>query len=407
MGSGDAVVLRDLVIWGAWALGCALVLLAGIALANRRLLSEIGRRRAAEADSRASEAIARQLLDASSDACMLFDLDGTLRVCNQVFAHRFGIDAAQASGSNLWDYFPPEISMARREAVARVAAEGRPVVLSDQRGGHHLSNSIYPLRDQDGVVRRIAVYSRDVTEQAEAERRIASYVAEIERSNEDLEQFATVVSHDLREPLRQVASYVALLERRYGGRLDDDAREFIALAREGAHRMDRLILDLLDYARIGRGETLEAVESEPAVRQAIANLRVAVADSGGLVHIAAPLPRVLGTGPQLVRLFQNLVGNSLKYCRAGVPPRVNISAEPDGDFARFTVADNGIGIEADHHERIFGIFQRLHGRDEYQGTGIGLAICRKVVERHGGDIWLDSVPGQGSRFHFRLLRSEG
>ena len=391
-------------LWGLGGLLVALLVLGGFALANRRLLKEIQLRRQAEEQLRTSEETSRQLLDASTDACMLFDVDGTMRGCNQVFSKRFGIDPLTVPGTSLWDYFPPDVSAQRRMAVATVVASGIPQTTVDVRGDRHLSNSIYPLKDSAGIVRRVAVYSRDITERVLAEQRISDYVAEIERSNEDLEQFAYVASHDLREPLRQIASFVSLLERRYGHQLDADAGQFIAYAREGVHRMDQLILDLLDYSRVGRGTALEAMESEPALKTAADNLKASLAESGGTVQCHGPFPRVLAPEPQLLRLFQNLIGNGLKYHREGVAPLVEVSVttSPQTGMATFTVSDNGIGIEPEYFERIFGIFQRLHGRTQYPGTGIGLAICRKVVERHGGRLWLDSVPGQGTNFHFTL-----
>jgi PAS domain S-box-containing protein len=397
---------RTVALWGGGSLVLALMLLGSFALANRRLLREIGLRRQAEEQLRTSEETSRQLLDASSDACMLFDVDGTMRGCNQIFAARFGVDPLQVPGTNLWDYFPPQVAEERRIAVAGVVAAGKPVITTDIRSGRHLSNSIYPLKDNAGVVRRVAVYSRDISEQVWAEQKIKSYVAEIERSNEDLEQFAYVASHDLREPLRQVASYVALLERRYGQHLDDDARQFIAYAREGVTRMDRLILDLLEYSRIGRGLILVPTQADKAARIAVENLKAVVDDCGGTVTFVSPLPSVLAAEAHLIRLFQNLIGNGLKYHRDGVPPVIRVSATTDAEHALFTIADNGIGIEAEYFERIFGIFQRLHGRNQYPGTGIGLAICRKVVERHGGRIWVESIPGEGSSFHFSLKRSD-
>ena len=405
--SQEAEISRgDAALWGGCGIALALVLLSLFALANRRLMREISLRRQAEEQLRTSEETSRQLLDASSDACMLFDVDGTMRACNQVFATRVGIDAANVIGHSLWDYFPAEISAERRAAVAKVAAEGKPMVTTDVRSGRHLSNSIYPLTDADGIVRRIAVYSRDVSEQVWAEQRIKSYVAEVERSNEDLEQFAYVASHDLREPLRQVSSYVALLDRRYGQLLDDDARQFIAYAREGVLRMDQLILDLLDYSRLGRGEALAPMQSAKAAAIAIGNLRAVLDETQGQVNIDTALPAILAAEPQVIRLFQNLIGNGLKYHRADVAPCIAISASADDTMATFSVTDNGIGIEPEYFERIFGIFQRLHGRNQFPGTGIGLAICRKVVERHGGRLWVESVPGQGTTFHFTLRLSD-
>jgi light-regulated signal transduction histidine kinase (bacteriophytochrome) len=227
-------------------------------------------------------------------------------------------------------------------------------------------------------------------------------VDELNRSNEELGQFAYIASHDLQEPLRMVASYTQLLSRRYKGRLDADADEFIAFAVDGASRMQRLIQDLLAYSRVGtKGKELLETSSEDALQQALANLRGAIEESSAVVT-HDPLPPVLADEMQLTQLFQNLVGNAIKYQNPGVP-RVHVSAARNGGKQwDFTVKDNGLGIDPQYFERIFGMFQRLHKRDEFAGTGIGLAICKKIVERHGGRIWLDSVPGEGSVFHFSI-----
>jgi light-regulated signal transduction histidine kinase (bacteriophytochrome) len=229
---------------------------------------------------------------------------------------------------------------------------------------------------------------------------------ELNRSNEELGQFAYIASHDLQEPLRMVASYTQLLSRRYKGKLDSDADEFIAFAVDGANRMQRLIQDLLAYSRVGsRGKTLLDTSSDAALQQALANLRGAIEDSGALVT-HDPLPTVLADQMQLTQLFQNLVGNAIKYQSPGVP-RVHISAAKNGGTKwDFAVKDNGLGIDPQYFERIFGMFQRLHKREEFAGTGIGLAICKKIVERHGGSISVESQLGQGSTFRFALAGSE-
>jgi len=225
--------------------------------------------------------------------------------------------------------------------------------------------------------------------------------ADLKRSNEELQQFAYVASHDLQEPLRAVASFTQLLSERYKGRLDADADEFIAFAVGGANRMQTLINALLSYSRLEtRGKPPEPTDSHDALGQALANLGTAIQECGALVT-TDDLPMVKADEGQLVQLFQNLVGNAVKF-RGPEPPRVHVSAIPQGNEWLFSVRDNGIGIAQEYHERIFTIFQRLHSREEYPGTGIGLALCKRIVERHGGTIRVESGPGSGSTFFFTL-----
>jgi light-regulated signal transduction histidine kinase (bacteriophytochrome) len=252
----------------------------------------------------------------------------------------------------------------------------------------------------------VPVAIRDITAHKKAEANLRQTVTELNRSNDELAQVAYVASHDLQEPLRMVVSYMQLLSRRYKGKLDSDADEFIAFAVEGAGRMQQLIRDLLAHSRVGtKGKELMEISSEEALDHAILNLGAAIEDTGALVT-RGPLPRVLADEGQLVQLFQNLVGNAIKFQSPGVP-RVHISSvgtEHKNGEKRwvFSVQDNGLGIEPKYFERIFGMFQRLHSREEFEGTGIGLAICKKIVERHGGSISVESQPGQGSTFRFGL-----
>lgn len=241
----------------------------------------------------------------------------------------------------------------------------------------------------------------DVTSRKKTQDELARYTQELERSNNELEQFAYVASHDLQEPLRMVGSYVQLLERRYADKLDSDAREFIAFAIEGANRMHQLINDLLSLSRVGRrGREILPTPSEQALKSAVANLQAAVRNAEATVT-SDSLPEVMADETQLVQLFQNLIANALKF-RGKDSPHVHVSAVRNGTSWIFSVRDNGIGIEKEYNQRIFLIFQRLHTREQYPGTGIGLAICKRIVDRHGGKIWVESEPGLGSTFYFTL-----
>jgi light-regulated signal transduction histidine kinase (bacteriophytochrome) len=227
---------------------------------------------------------------------------------------------------------------------------------------------------------------------------------ELTRSNEELQQFAYVASHDLQEPLRMISSYTQLLGRRYGERLDGDAQEFMAYIVDGAARMKQLIEDLLAYSRVGtRGKEFQEVDSGASLSRALANLRTAAEASGAAVT-HDPMPMVLADGAQLAQVFQNLIGNAIKF-RGEEPPRVHVHAETTDSVWVFTVKDNGIGLDTQYADRIWMMFQRLHNKADYPGTGIGLAIVKKIVERHGGRIWVESEPGKGSTFGFTIARS--
>jgi light-regulated signal transduction histidine kinase (bacteriophytochrome) len=242
---------------------------------------------------------------------------------------------------------------------------------------------------------------RDVTERQAMATQLQQTVADLARSNAELEQFAYVASHDLQEPLRMVASYTQLLARRYQGRLDADADEFIGYAVDGARRMQQQIQALLAYARVGQQEVAcQPTDAGAVLAQVVHDFEQVIEASGARVQYAE-LPTVWADSTQLAQLFQNLLGNSLKFHGAS-PTEVRIAADSRGGEWRFAVHDNGIGIAPEDAEQIFGLFRRLHSQAEYPGTGIGLAVCKRIVERHGGRIWLESQPGAGTTFYFTL-----
>jgi light-regulated signal transduction histidine kinase (bacteriophytochrome) len=227
---------------------------------------------------------------------------------------------------------------------------------------------------------------------------------ELSRSNAELEQFAYAVSHDLREPLRMVASYIQLLERRLGNGATDEIREFVAFAVDGAKRMDRMLVALLEYSRVGRmGQPMDWIDSRRVLDEALMFLSPVIQQTGAQVEVGGEWPEIFASPDEMERLFQNLLGNALKYHAEGVGPIIQITAQRDGNAWRFAFQDNGIGIAPDQTGRLFKVFQRLHANNRYEGSGVGLALCRKIVQRHEGRIWVESPgAGQGATFSFTL-----
>jgi PAS domain S-box-containing protein len=246
----------------------------------------------------------------------------------------------------------------------------------------------------------------DISRRKQDEGKLRHYAMVLDRSNQELQQFVYAASHDLQEPLRMVRSYLELLARRYKGKLDADADEFIGYAVDGAARMQTLISGLLAYSRIStHGQERQVVDCGLALKEAVANLRLAIEEAGALVE-SGPLPEVLAEPTQVTQMFQNLIANALKF-RSEAAPRIRVSAERQGPVWCCTVRDNGIGIDPRFHGRIFEMFQRLHGVGVYPGSGIGLALCRRIAERHGGKIWVESEAGKGAAFHFTLPSAAG
>ncbi len=273
----------------------------------------------------------------------------------------------------------------------------------DDDGVRWVRGYAYPIRDPDSQGHQLIVVWENVTEKVKQEERLSETLTELERSNADLEQFAYVASHDLQEPLRMISSYIGLLQRRHGEEMAPEALEFMAYAVDGAHRMQDIINDLLTYSRVGRkGRPFAPVALGKVVSLAVGTLALAIEEAGARVEVAEPLPTILGDDQELARLFQNLIGNAVKYRRDGVTPTIRVRWSKVDDLCRVEIADNGIGVGSEFHDRIFQIFQRLHTRDQYGGTGVGLAVCKKIVERHGGHIGVESTVGDGATFWFTL-----
>ena len=372
-------------------------------------IRDISVRKAAETQLAQMEGRYRGLLEAAPDAMVVVNQAGTIVLLNVQAERQFGYRRDELLGQKVTSIIPEGFAERLLADALRSAedASAQHIGTGIELIGHRKDGSVFPmelmlspLESAEGMLVTAAI--RDIKMRKDAEAHLLEKVNELYRSNEELGQFAYVASHDLQEPLRMVASYTQLLSRRYKGKLDADADEFIAFAVDGASRMQRLIQDLLTYSRVGtKGKELLDSSSEGALEQAVLNLRGAIAESGALVT-HDPLPTVMADETQLVQLFQNLVGNAIKYQSPGVP-RVHISAVKSCEKKwLFSVADNGLGIEGQYFERIFGMFQRLHKREEFAGTGIGLAICKKIVERHGGRISVESQVGQGSTFRFAL-----
>ncbi|HUT23145.1 MAG TPA: GAF domain-containing protein [Sumerlaeia bacterium] len=375
---------------------------------NTRLEREIGEREQAETALREERNLLRTLIDSLPDYIYVKDSKSRFILNNQ--AHLRVLRAKtqeEILGKTDFDIFPSELAAPYYADEQTVMDSGQPLldreeVTIDPLGRKQwLRTEKVPFRDSHGAVVGLMGISHDITARKRAEEKLDETMKELERSNKELEQFAYVASHDLQEPLRMVVSFLQLLEKRYTGKLDAAADEFIAFAVDGAKRMKKLINDLLAYSRVGtKGKPFEAVELQTVLDAALANLKVAVEQSGALVTHDA-LPTIVADPGQMAQLFQNLIGNAIKFHRDEAP-RVHVGVEKRGGAFQFFVRDNGLGIDPKDHERIFDVFQRLHGRDEYEGTGIGLAICKKIVTRHGGSIWVESQRGTGSTFYFTI-----
>jgi PAS domain S-box-containing protein len=390
---------------------CPVVGIGGTVELVAGMTRDITKRRESEKELAQMEAKYRGLLEAAPDAMVVVNQGGEIVLLNVQAEKQFGYSRDELVGQKVTNIIPQgfaerliaDETRTREEALAQKIDTGIELTGRRKDGTEFpIEIMLSPLDSAEGILVTAAV--RDITTRKRAESQLVHKIEELNRSNAELEQFASLASHDLQEPLRMVASYTQLLAKRYKGKLDSDADEYIGFAVDGATRMQRLIQDLLIYSRVGTGGAgLFNTSSEEALRQAIKNLRGSIQESGALVT-HDPLPIVQADQSQLTQLFQNLVGNAIKYQSPGIP-RVHISATRNDKKWMFSVKDNGLGIEPRYFEKIFVMFQRLHKREEFTGTGIGLAICKKIVERHGGRISVESQPGHGSTFHFALAES--
>jgi signal transduction histidine kinase len=350
--------------------------------------------------SGAPQILAQTILDTLREPLLILDVALQVKMANRSFYRTFRLKAEETVNKFIYELGDGQWNIPKLRVLLEEICFGNTQVedFDVERdfariGWKFLVLNARRIQPETGQP-MILLALEDISERKEIQR-------ELERSNRDLEQFAYVASHDLQEPLRVVTSFTQLLAKRYKGKLDSDADEFVAYIVDGADRMYRLINDLLAYARLGSHEAeFGATDCEAVLADALSNLGSAIEENGATVS-HDPLPNVKADRDQLSRLFQNLLSNAIKF-RAADPPVVHLSARRNENEWLFSVRDNGIGIDPEHFEHIFLIFKRLHGRSEYSGTGVGLAICKKIVEHHGGKIWIESQVGKGSTFYFTM-----
>jgi PAS domain S-box-containing protein len=370
-------------------------------------LSDITARRHAEVALRESEERFRLTFELAASGIAHVGLDGRFVRVNRSLCDILGYPEHELVGLSVKDVSHPDDRNVTDSERLKVQVGAAPSARFEKRylrkdgATVWVDLAIAVARGADAKpLYEIAIFD-DITERKDAEAALSHAHEELKRSNAELAQFAYVASHDLQEPLRMVSSYTQLLVRRYGDKLDEDAKEFMGYIVDGAGRMKQLIEDLLAYSRVGtRGKNFQRVALEAPLRRAIGNLRAGIEEAGAAITYDA-LPTVQADELQLSQLFQNLIGNALKFRSTSVP-RIHVFSKEKENEWEIVVQDNGIGIEPAYFERIFMVFQRLHSKGEYPGTGIGLAICKKVVERHDGRIWVESRVGEGSGFHFTL-----
>lgn len=352
-------------------------------------------------------------VEAAAEVIVMTDPAGRIFYVNPAFTAVTGYQPAEAMGHTARllksGMHPASFYKALWETILRGEVWTGEVTNRRKDGTlYEAAVTIAPVLDNEGRQDGFVALQADITERKHTEEALERLTAmlmdqtdELRRSNEELQQFAYIASHDLQEPVRMVKNFTELLERRYGDRLDDSGREFIGFAIDGARRMQRLIQDLLEYSRVGtHGREPSPIATQEVLMGVLANLKIAIDESAAAIT-HGPLPEVMADESQILQLLQNLVANAIKF-RGPSAPQVHIEAGRQGDHWLFAVRDNGIGIDPAQYGRVFQVFQRLHSRDEYPGSGIGLAVCKRIVQRHGGQIWVESQPGAGSTFYFTL-----
>lgn len=345
----------------------------------------------------------------TADALIAIDEQGVVELFNPAAEKMFGYKKEEVVGQNVIMLMPESYRKKHEDGLRGYLSTGKARILGTgpiELEALRKDGTAFPIELTIGDARLDEYFTfigiiRDITERKWAEQKLIHSMEELSCSNAELQQFAYVASHDLQEPLRMITSYTKLLERRYKDKLDSNANEYIAFAVDGAMRMQQLINDLLAYSRVtSRCRNFEPVNCTEVFNRVAKNLKIAIEESGAAIT-HEHLPVVMADPSQLTQLFQNLIGNALKF-RGEAPPRVHISAEKKESEWIFSVSDNGIGIDPQYYDRIFIVFQRLHGKEDYPGSGIGLSICKKIVERHSGRIWLKSEQGKGATFYFSL-----
>ena len=373
---------------------------------NHQLEDEIAVRERAEADLLVERNLLRTTLDHLPDHIFIKDADSRFTITNRFHLHNLGVDSLeQVVGKTDFDFFPRELAEQYYCDERHVVESGEALLNREERMRDPEGDEIWllttkvPVKDPEGKVVALVGISHNITARKRAEERIRAIADELARSNRELEQFAFVASHDLQEPLRKILAFGDRLNRVSAAKLDEQAADYLARMLNAAERMKALIESLLTYSRVTtRAREFQPVDLNETLSAVLTDLEYMIERTGGKVEVE-PLFPVLADSAQMRQLFQNLISNALKFARPGVPPQVRVFAD---DAGRIVVQDNGIGFDEKFVDRIFTIFQRLHARDEYEGTGIGLSVCKKIVERHGGEIVVNSVPGEGSVFRVEL-----